>query len=778
MGKQHYIKKGKGIALWEKAKRLIPGGNQLLSKRAEMFLPGLWPAYYAKAKGIEVTDLDGRVYLDFSIMGIGACALGYANKKVNGAVKQAVERGSMSTLNAPEEVELAEVLLSLHPWAKKVRYARTGGEAMAIAVRIARAHSGKDKVAFCYDKDTEVLTRSGFKRFFELNQDEEVATLNPETHELEYHKIERKVEYAFKGKMLHFRGQRVDLLVTPDHQIYRKFRLRKGFRFGFSAASNLLERSEMTQMTSTCKWKTVTDSKKFTIPSLNQTRPTKNLTTFGLKDFVVFMGWYLTEGCCITRKNRKSYEISISQDEKNTAKSTEIFTAIKRLGFIPFRNSHHICFSSKELYLYLKQFGLTKVKFIPQWIKELPREYLEVFIDAMIKGDGCFEKGRIRRFYSTSKQLIDGMQEILLKAGYSTTISEVNSNGFSKGKIFHLNIGREEIIGSYPTEEYYNGNVYCVTVPNHIILVRRNGKIVWSGNCGYHGWSDWYLATNLADAKGLNEHLLSGLDPAGVPQALRGTILPFAYNHIDELKALLKKHKDIGVIVVETVRHHEPEGSFLEQVRALATKAGAVLIFDEITVGWRVALGGAHLSYGVYPDIAVLGKAIANGYAMAAIIGTEDVMDSAQKTFISSTFWTERIGPAAALATIREMKRVNLPAYLKRVGSLIGDGWKRSAEKHGLKIRVHGPEALVGFAFDYGEKSQAIRTLFTQEMLRRGFLASGSVYVSYAHTKKHVKKYLSAVDEVFALLAEAIKKNTVTFLLQGPVAHSGFQRLT
>ena len=148
MEKQNHIKKGKGAALWEKAKRLIPGGNQLLSKRSEMFLPGLWPAYYAKAKGIEVTDLDGRTYLDFSIMGIGACALGYANKKVNAVVKRAVDNGSLTTLNAPEEVELAELLLKLHPWAKKVRYARTGGEAMAIAVRIARAHSGRSKIAF------------------------------------------------------------------------------------------------------------------------------------------------------------------------------------------------------------------------------------------------------------------------------------------------------------------------------------------------------------------------------------------------------------------------------------------------------------------------------------------------------------------------------------------------------------------------------------------------------------------------------------------------------
>lgn len=438
------LRKGKGTALWEKAKKLIPGGNQLLSKRSEMFLPGFWPAYYEKAKGIEVTDLDGKKYLDFSIMGVGACILGYADKDVNKAVRRAIDRGSMSTLNSPEEVELAELLCKLHPWAEKVRYARTGGEAMAIAVRIARAHSGKSKVAFC----------------------------------------------------------------------------------------------------------------------------------------------------------------------------------------------------------------------------------------------------------------------------------------------------------------------------------------------GYHGWNDWYLATNLSDAKGLNEHLLAGLDPAGVPTVLQGSVLPFSYNHVSELEALMAKHQDIGVIIVETVRHNEPENKFLEKVRSIATSSGAVLIFDEITIGWRVALGGAHLHYGVHPDIAVLGKSIANGYAMAAIIGKKEVMDSAQKTFISSTFWTERIGPTAALATIRKMQQVKLPQHLKVIGTLIGEGWKKLAQKHGLTIAVHGPEALVGFAFEYGEESQVIRTLFTQEMLRRGFLASGSVYVSYAHTERLVQQYLRAVDEVFGLIAKAVKEKTVITLLQGEVAHSGFQRLT
>src|SRR3989338_1096085 len=138
-----------GSVLWNKAKKLIPGGNQLLSKRSEMFLPDQWPSYYKKAQGIEVWDLDDYHYFDMSIMGMGACVLGYAHPSVNEAVKKAVEMGSMCTLNCYEEVELAEKLIELHPWSQMVRFARTGGEACAIAVRIARAASQRDKIAFC-----------------------------------------------------------------------------------------------------------------------------------------------------------------------------------------------------------------------------------------------------------------------------------------------------------------------------------------------------------------------------------------------------------------------------------------------------------------------------------------------------------------------------------------------------------------------------------------------------------------------------------------------------
>ena len=142
-------KSNKGQKLLKKAKEIIPGGNQLFSKRSELFLPELWPAYYKKAKGCNIWDLNNKRYIDFAGMGVTTCILGYADSDVNKAVKYAVNNATMGTLNSYEEVELAEELVKMHPWSDSVRFARTGGEACSIAIRIARAASQKDKILFC-----------------------------------------------------------------------------------------------------------------------------------------------------------------------------------------------------------------------------------------------------------------------------------------------------------------------------------------------------------------------------------------------------------------------------------------------------------------------------------------------------------------------------------------------------------------------------------------------------------------------------------------------------
>ena len=138
-----------GWNLYEHAKELIPGGTQLLSKRPELFLPGGWPVYYSRSKGCFIWDIDGRRFIDMTTTGIGACLLGYADDDVNAAAKRAIDSGNMTTLNPPDEVELAELLCKLHPWAEMARFTRTGGEAMAVAVRIARAFTGRSQIACC-----------------------------------------------------------------------------------------------------------------------------------------------------------------------------------------------------------------------------------------------------------------------------------------------------------------------------------------------------------------------------------------------------------------------------------------------------------------------------------------------------------------------------------------------------------------------------------------------------------------------------------------------------
>ncbi len=432
----------KGIALWNKAKRLFPGGSQLLSKRSEMFLPDKWPAYYEKAKGVEIWDLDGNKFIDMCIMGVGACTLGYADPDVNAAVKRVIDNGSMATLNSPEEIELGELLIKIHPWADSVRYARTGGESVAIAIRIARAYTKKDKIAFC----------------------------------------------------------------------------------------------------------------------------------------------------------------------------------------------------------------------------------------------------------------------------------------------------------------------------------------------GYHGWHDWYLSSNLADNANLDGHLLEGLDPNGVPRGLLNTAIPFEYNNIEKLEKIVKEN-DIGVIIVEPMRHQKPENDFLKRIRDITNDIGAVLIFDEISAGWRMNVGGTHLIFGVNPDLAIFAKGMNNGYPMGAVIGKAEIMDAAQTSFISSTYWTESIGPTAAIATIKNMQEKNVPVHLDKIGKLIGEGWKKIGNKHNLDIDLLPPNPLITFTFNY-ENTQEIKTLFTQEMLKRGYLASLTVYVSYSHTEKIVNEYLKNVDEVFEIIKNAIDQNNILDLLEGPVAHIGVQRLT
>lgn len=434
------LKNRKGPKLYRQAKRLIPGGTQLLSKRPEMFAPDIWPAYYSKAKGCRVWDMDGIEYIDMSIMAVGACILGYADDDIDNAVTRAIRSGVNSSLNCFEEVRLAEALIDLHPWFDMVRYARSGGEALSIAVRIARAKTGRETILFS----------------------------------------------------------------------------------------------------------------------------------------------------------------------------------------------------------------------------------------------------------------------------------------------------------------------------------------------GYHGWSDWYLAANLSDDSALDGQLMPGLQPSGVPRGLTGTAIPFNFNDINSLRERIKgQEKKIAAIMIEPARGEEAPNEYLSVLREIASDIGAVLIFDEITSGFRMCAGGIHRRYDIHPDMAIFAKSMANGYAMSAIVGTEEVMQAAQKTFISSTNWTDRVGPVAALATLKKYQETSADKHIISIGNKTQQIWRNASNNSGLEIDISGLPSLSAFSFK-SEHSQALNTRFVIEMLQRGFLGFRQFKPSLAHSIKDLDRYSVAVQEVFNILVDLPEDK----IINTEAAHAKFSYLT
>jgi glutamate-1-semialdehyde 2,1-aminomutase len=424
------------------AKKRIPGGTQLLSKRPENMAPNHWPPYFKKTSGCETWDLDGKHYYDFSTNAVGSCLLGYAPPEINKAITKRVHLGNMCSLNPPEEVALADKLCEIHPWADQARFVRGGGEACAVAVRIARASTGRNKIALC----------------------------------------------------------------------------------------------------------------------------------------------------------------------------------------------------------------------------------------------------------------------------------------------------------------------------------------------GYHGWQDWYLAANLGENDALKGHLLPGLNPEGVPDSLRNTAFPFKCNDLAAFQEIIDTHEGLAAVIMEPCRYKDPEPGFLEAIRTITRKKGIVLIMDEITVGWRLHFGGMHLKYNIEPDMAVFAKALGNGYPIGAVIGTKAAMEGANRSFISSTYWTESLGPVAALATIAEMEKLNIQKAIEKSGTMVQNNLKSLAADKNIPLKVKGFPALTSFSFDHPE-GEILRTIFTQQMLSRGFLAGVAFYPTLAHNEKIISLYKDAVAETFEILGEVIKEKNFSKWLKGEKAHSGFSRL-
>lgn len=265
--------------------------------------------------------------------------------------------------------------------------------------------------------------------------------------------------------------------------------------------------------------------------------------------------------------------------------------------------------------------------------------------------------------------------------------------------------------------------------------------------CGYHGWHDWYLSSNLNKKNSLDNYLLKNLKIDGVPKSLKGTSFSFEYNNFEQLEKIVNE-KNIGIIKMEVERNEKPINNFLQKVRKLADRKKIVLIFDECTSGFREVLGGLHLKYRVNPDIVILGKALGNGYAINAILGKKEIMQSCQKTFISSTFWTERIGFVAANETLKQMKKHRSWITISNNGKEIKKVWKQIANNHSIDIQVKGIDALPIFNFN-SKYHNHYKTLISQEMIKKNIIASNVIYTSIFHKLENLKKYFDVLDHVF-----------------------------
>ena len=270
---------------------------------------------------------------------------------------------------------------------------------------------------------------------------------------------------------------------------------------------------------------------------------------------------------------------------------------------------------------------------------------------------------------------------------------------------------------------------------------------------GYHGWHDWYISSNLTNKKNLNNLLIPNVPSSGVPKILRNSTITFRMNDIDNLLKILKKNPDIGIIKLEVYRSEKPNIDFLKKVREITKKKKIILIFDECTSGFRESFGGIFQKYNIYPDIAIFGKALGNGFPITAIVGVDKVMNSIKNTFISSTFWTERSGPTAGLATLNEMIKTKSWLYISKMGNYIKNEWSNISKELDLNLKISGISSIPQFYIP-SKKFLEYRSFITQEFLKKNMLASNIIYVSTFHKKKEIDLYLKHLKSILAKIKD------------------------
>jgi glutamate-1-semialdehyde 2,1-aminomutase/spore coat polysaccharide biosynthesis protein SpsF len=286
--------------------------------------------------------------------------------------------------------------------------------------------------------------------------------------------------------------------------------------------------------------------------------------------------------------------------------------------------------------------------------------------------------------------------------------------------------------------------------------------------CGYHGWQDWYIGTTTRDK--------------GVPGCVKNLTYTFEYNNIDRLKKIFEENRDeIAAVIMEPISTVEPEGNFLEEVKKLTHENGALLIFDEVVTGFRIALGGAQEYYNVIPDLACFGKGMANGMPISAIVGKKEIMKEFEEVFFSFTFGGETLSIAAAIATIKELKEKNVIYFLWAQGRKLSDGVNELIRKHKLEKHVFyqglPPRAVMGFRDEKGDDDLELKSLFQQEAIRRGVLFTGAHNISFSHTDDVIERTLEIYDEVMSICKDTIEENNIKERLEGPTVQPVFRKI-
>lgn len=286
--------------------------------------------------------------------------------------------------------------------------------------------------------------------------------------------------------------------------------------------------------------------------------------------------------------------------------------------------------------------------------------------------------------------------------------------------------------------------------------------------CGYHGWQDWHIASSDRDL--------------GVPKRLKELILKFTYNDIESLEKIFREHPgEIAAVIMEPVTAEVPKDNFLEKVRDIAHTHGALLIFDEVVTGFRLAMGGAQEYFKVTPDLAAFGKAMANGMPIAAVVGKGKIMKKAEDTFFSMTFGGETLSLAAAIATINEMIEKNVIARLWKQGRKLQVGANSEAKRlgisHSVECRGLPPKSFFVFKDESGKESLIMKSIFQQEVMKRGVLFNGNHALSYSLSDDDVAQVLEAYRAALALVKEASESGNPESYLEGRPVQPVFRQV-